>query len=542
LLQTIIDITSPSAGTDDRRQAELLRSITTLDKLSEQLQKRGLSISRSATYLRLIPRRSDTNEGKRHVSTAPAKLIRAPNAGRNPHPYSHFAAATIQYLEDLAMLFGTKSVFVISQDDKARVPLGLPAAKKPSTIINAFRVSNGSTYIAVRSGKHDDSTVFTYLTNLFKYLSINKLKEYSHTDNSEIKPIFIVFTDGGPDQKPRFPKIRQYYSDLFIRNDLDALFVATNAPGHSVHNPIERRMASLSHDLSGLILPYDHYGTHLNDSGKTIDIDLEKKTFQLAGGEVLAEVWSNTIIDTHAVIPEYISPSSTLNKPTDRDEQWKSTHVRQSQYCLQIVKCNDIKCCGEHMAGNPSCPVKLEKRQEKNQRTKISNETSAATTQQQHKHAWNGKTKEHLFGAETTTNNATPSIINNNNYQTDIVNMFEKINNTMLIIKQQQDDLKNKFDVIDMKFKSYNNDIIQMKYCIYEILCPLVEKIANPIESKTRGPYKETIQPLYIKLVDFISKNTTTNISMDDASDDNISAEERKTSNRNLYQTITHES
>ncbi|CAF0803814.1 unnamed protein product [Adineta steineri] len=208
--------------------------------------------------------------------------------------------------------------------------------------------------------------------------------------------------------------------------------------------------------------------------------------------------------------------------------------------CDNPIKC--VHCQGEHMAGNPSCPVKLEKRQEKNQRTKISNETSAATTQQQHKQSWNGKTKEHLFGAEITTNNATPSIVNNNNYQTDIVNMFEKINNTMLLIKQQQDDLKNKFDSIDMKFKSYNNDIIQMKYCIYEILCPLVEKIANPIESKTRGSYKETIQPLYIKLVDFISKNTITNISMDDASEDNTSAEERKTSNRNLYQTITHES
>ncbi|CAF4403449.1 unnamed protein product, partial [Adineta steineri] len=65
---------------------------------------------------------------------------------------------------------------------------------------------SGSTYIVVRSGKHDYSTAFTYLTSLFKYLSLNKFKECSHTDNSEIKLIFIVFTDGGPDQKPRFPK------------------------------------------------------------------------------------------------------------------------------------------------------------------------------------------------------------------------------------------------------------------------------------------------------------------------------------------------
>lgn len=64
LLQTMIDITSPSAAADDRRQAELLRSMTTLDELSEELQKRGFSISRLAIYLRLIPRRSNTNEGK----------------------------------------------------------------------------------------------------------------------------------------------------------------------------------------------------------------------------------------------------------------------------------------------------------------------------------------------------------------------------------------------------------------------------------------------------------------------------------------------
>ncbi len=74
-------------------------------------------------------------KGKRHVSTVPVKLVRAQNTGRHPHPDSHFAAATIEYLKDLAMLYGSKSVFVISQDDKARVPLGLPAAKKQAPLL-----------------------------------------------------------------------------------------------------------------------------------------------------------------------------------------------------------------------------------------------------------------------------------------------------------------------------------------------------------------------------------------------------------------------
>ncbi|CAF5063316.1 unnamed protein product, partial [Rotaria sp. Silwood1] len=307
LLQTIIDITLSSAAADDRRQTESLRSIKTLDNLSEELENRGFSISRSATYLRLLPRRSNTSED------------------------SHFAAATVEYLKDLAILFGSKSVFVISQDDKARVPLGLPAAKQQAPILmhleyrmelpdHDFVVAekhklipsvygalifknkqlsySGPTYIGIRSGKHEHSTAFTHLADLSKCLSLIEFKCYSHTDDNKLKPILIVFTDGGPDENPRFPKARQCYADLFIRNNLDVLLVAINAPDHSVYNPIELRMAPLSHDLSGLILPHDYYGNHLDDNGKTNHIALEEQNFQRAG-DVLAEVWSNTVIDTH---------------------------------------------------------------------------------------------------------------------------------------------------------------------------------------------------------------------------------------------------
>ncbi|CAF3887047.1 unnamed protein product, partial [Rotaria sp. Silwood1] len=234
LLQTVTEIASPSAATDDRRQTELLRSITKLDDLTQELQKRGFSISRSATYLRLISRRSNTIEGKRHVSTVPVKLVCAQNTGRHPHVDSHFAAATIEYLKDLAMLFGSKSVFVTSQDDKARVPLALLAVKKQAPLLmhlqyrielpdHVFFIAEKHKLIpsvyGIRSGKHDHSTAFTYLTDLSKCLTLDEFKQYSHTDNDEIKPIFIIFTDGAPDENPRFPKARQCYADLFIRND-----------------------------------------------------------------------------------------------------------------------------------------------------------------------------------------------------------------------------------------------------------------------------------------------------------------------------------
>ena len=80
----------------------------------------------------------------------------------------------------------------------------------------------------------------------------------------------------------------------FVQNNLDAYFIATNAPGRSAFNHVERRMAPLSKELSGLILPHDKYGSHLNDQGLTHDTDLEKKSFAFAGS-TLAEIWSQTV-------------------------------------------------------------------------------------------------------------------------------------------------------------------------------------------------------------------------------------------------------
>ena len=121
-------------------------------------------------------------------------------------------------------------------------------------------------------------------------------------------------------------------------------FVATNAPGRSAYNRVERRMAPLSHDLAGVILPHDKFGSHLDSRGNTVDCDLEIKNFEHAG-KVLAEIWSNTVIDGHPVVAEYINHTDHQTPLIEKSQQWCQTHVRESQYMLQIIKCNDISCC-----------------------------------------------------------------------------------------------------------------------------------------------------------------------------------------------------
>lgn len=116
----------------------------------------------------------------------------------------------------------------------------------------------------------------------------------------------MIFSDGGPDENPRYEKVISHAIDHFKSNNLDALFLVTNALGRSAYNRVERRMAPLSRELSGLILPHDFYGSHLNNSCVTIDKELELNNFEFAG-KTLAEIWSKISIDGYPVDSEYVN-------------------------------------------------------------------------------------------------------------------------------------------------------------------------------------------------------------------------------------------
>lgn len=64
----------------------------------------------------------------------------------------------------------------------------------------------------------------------------------------------------------------------------------------------------------------------------------------------MAEIWSKTVIDKYPVVAAYIPPDA---EASDRfcevfTEEWKAIHVCQTQYCLQIVKCDNLSCCSPY--------------------------------------------------------------------------------------------------------------------------------------------------------------------------------------------------
>ncbi|CAB0028291.1 unnamed protein product [Trichogramma brassicae] len=78
LLKTISDIAIYNSAADERRQTEEIRTCSTLDELTAKLREKGFNLSRSAVYLRLLPIRSNTLEGMRHINTVPVRLCNHP--------------------------------------------------------------------------------------------------------------------------------------------------------------------------------------------------------------------------------------------------------------------------------------------------------------------------------------------------------------------------------------------------------------------------------------------------------------------------------
>ena len=384
MLNVLKELAILGSGADDRRNTEIIRSIRSLDDLTAELNNRGYALKRSAVYLRLQPRRCDSVHGKTHKTTVPVKLVRAQNDERSSNPDRWFAAMTMQHTEELAALLGSETCISMGKDDKAHVPIGVTAASKQApllmnlrykvslpdhdfvvstkhkltpTVLGLRKIENypvgdracvkfsGPTYIQVKSLKHTASNAFVQAELVDEVL--DKEPDYTQIkvgDTVMCKPVVILTTDGH--DGPRFPSTRAVMASIFLERDLDFIWCATNAAGLSAYHFVERRMAPLSHALSGVVLPHDSFGSHLNSKAETVDVDLEKKNFQKAG-EVLCELWNDMTIDGYDVQASYRNPDDDVRSFDEPSAAWLENHCLISKYSLQISKCNNRDCCSE---------------------------------------------------------------------------------------------------------------------------------------------------------------------------------------------------
>ncbi|PKB95066.1 hypothetical protein RhiirA5_386249 [Rhizophagus irregularis] len=372
---------------DKKRRKEVIK-VRTIRHLRENLNsKYNEYLSRTTLNNYLLPSRSNTKAAKTHHHPALVANASVSRTEKNEHIDEHYCLASVKGAKQFAALFSTHSV-IISQDDKAKVPLGIPAVGRTFQTIQSFQepvtlpdhdfpvgmqqklipsvyllinpsdtndtFRNGQLSIFVHPQYHVGTSSSTHMSDL------NSLIQDSQFDgilkiNGQIKPIWILLVDGGPDENPRHMKNIFQYCKMFCNFDLDYLSVRTHAPGQSAYNPVERSMSTLSQKLAGITLPIDKFGSHLNSQGQVTDLELAMKNFRYAG-EALCTLWKRDPIFGKPVIAQYTdqknSPFDDILFPGSENInesavpwQWIENHTKICQYSLDIKKCEDSSCC-----------------------------------------------------------------------------------------------------------------------------------------------------------------------------------------------------
>ncbi|CAF4363394.1 unnamed protein product, partial [Adineta steineri] len=198
-------------------------------------------------------------------------------------------------------------------------------------------ISNfGPTYVSLRSAKHDRLTHESHAIDFDHLVQLKEFEKVACDHTGRVKPIVIMnYDSSGLDNKTRYLKTLTSAIEKFKKHNLDVLIIVNQAPGQAILNVVERRLSPISHDLAGLILPNDHFGSHLNDNGLTEHAELEKENFKLTGN-VLAEVWSMNVLDEYPVVAEYINPLPII------DEQ-----LQMADSTLALDSVIDPVCAGE---------------------------------------------------------------------------------------------------------------------------------------------------------------------------------------------------
>lgn len=74
---------------------------------------------------------------------------------------------------------------------------------------------SGRSFIAIRSGEHSSSTASSRIRDLNQ---VNNLKEFENlvrNGQGEVKPVFIISNDGGPDENPHYSSVISHAIETF---------------------------------------------------------------------------------------------------------------------------------------------------------------------------------------------------------------------------------------------------------------------------------------------------------------------------------------
>ena len=104
---------------------------------------------------------------------------------------------------------------------------------------------SGNVTVCLKEAAFSPSSPLRHATELLQTLREKKV-------NSVLKPVLLLYTDGGPDHRVNFISVQLALICLFLHLQLDYLVAARTAPMQSYRNPVERMISLLNLGLQSV--------------------------------------------------------------------------------------------------------------------------------------------------------------------------------------------------------------------------------------------------------------------------------------------------
>ncbi|CAG8470119.1 9288_t:CDS:2, partial [Scutellospora calospora] len=251
------------------------------------------------------------------------------------HPDGHYCLVFVKCTKQFASVFSDMSV-VISQDDKAKIGLRIPAVGRIFHILQSINnpICVADHDFVIRFEQKLVPSIYLLMKLDLDNLTIDPQYDSILKTGREIQLISVLLVDRKPDENLRHLKNIKSYCLLFRKFNLDYLTIRTYASGQSKYNPVER--------------------------GKVNNQELAFKNFWYAK-EAFCNIWCHDLIFGKRVntqyVEEFTNPCKNLQFEEKNQKQdnltecsvlwsWIEKHCNIYQYSLNIKKYTDASCCG----------------------------------------------------------------------------------------------------------------------------------------------------------------------------------------------------
>ena len=316
--------------------------------------------SESTVLFSFVPRNTHAKAAKLYTSRVPLQFKVQTRQLRVSHIDEHFCAAIFKYTREYAVQFREEVTFVCV-DDKSKVDFGEPglavqtgvrgkksivpvgltlsaldhdvqskgsitpsvclSVKVPDDISGSFY--NGQVTVSYKDSVFEGSNPFRHAVEMEHILRQN-----------ELKPILILYSDGGPDHRLTYHSVKLALIILFKRLGLDTLIAARTAPGHSWLNPAERIMSVLNIGLQNVALMREESSSSMEGVLRTANSmsDIRTKAGKTEG---LKDAWLTSVKPVKTILEERTALLSLKGRPFSILEAASEDEVRQLESDIQ---------------------------------------------------------------------------------------------------------------------------------------------------------------------------------------------------------------